>query len=191
MLIGVARMFIRRRQRRDDDATGRAVARHDDRFGGAPAVQPGGSTTAPMAGSNPIGTGGSGSNSMAGAMAMPMAGSNAMPMGTGGTGTTMPDATNPPIMMGDYHDPGTGEWEKVPEDKVGEVCKMDINMLKSTGITQSFAESSATASSATSPASTARATCSRAPRASAASSPGTCSTWCAMCEERTRHRTVP
>jgi hypothetical protein len=66
-----------------------------------------------------------------------MAGSSAMPMGDGGM--MMPDGGNPPIMMGDYHDPGTGEWEKVPEDQVGEVCKMDIDMLKSTGITQSFA----------------------------------------------------
>ena len=72
-------------------------------------------------------------------MNMPMAGSNAMPMSDGGAGMMMPDDTDPPIMMGDYHDPGTGEWEKVPEDQVGEVCKMDINMLKSTGIAQSFA----------------------------------------------------
>jgi len=50
--------------------------------------------------------------------------------GTGGTA---------PMPMGEWEDPGSGPWELVPEDQVAAVCKMDINLLKSSGITHNHA----------------------------------------------------
>ncbi|HKU36496.1 MAG TPA: hypothetical protein VJR89_00075 [Polyangiales bacterium] len=88
--------------------------------GGAPNVTPPPGGTAGTAAAG--GGAGTASNPMAGA-------------GAAGTGTTMPE---PPV-MGEYEDPGTNDWPVVPEAEVAEKCKMDIQKLKSTGLSHKFA----------------------------------------------------
>jgi hypothetical protein len=80
------------------------------------------------AGVTAAGVGGAGMTAAGnGGAGMPAAGTGGEPMAGAAGG-------DPPIQMGDYYDPGPNPWELVPEDQVAEVCKMDINLLKSSGL---------------------------------------------------------
>jgi hypothetical protein len=103
-------------------------------IGGAGAV---GGTSAGVggAGVGGGGVGGVGAGAMGGVGGV---GAGAMG-GVGAAGGDGGDAGGPPPMMGEWEDPGAGPWMLVPEDQVAAECKMDIALLKSSGISQSHA----------------------------------------------------
>jgi hypothetical protein len=67
------------------------------------------------------------------------AGTGATPPVAGGAPTAGGGAPTTPAAGGDYYDPGTEDFTLVPEGEVAEVCKMDIEKLKSTGLSHNFA----------------------------------------------------
>jgi hypothetical protein len=134
-----------------DDATQPMTAQNPETTAGAPSAPAGGSAPA-AAGSSAAGRGAAasaGRDSSPTTMTPTMSGTaGATPPAAGGAGSTAmmePVAggeapADPTAPMGEYDDPsGTSEFVPVAEGDVAAECKMDIEALKSTGLSHNFA----------------------------------------------------